>query len=224
MTYFRAALGAIFSALFSTVMVSSASAVALYQGTSTTLIVGNYLITNTSCAATGTVSCAVATWGIDPNLLGSATQGDFAITIVPNATWTRNTGSDLNVTFTIQTLVNGVVSSATNGIKGIGSAVTGTVSGVGVLGDGLTVTDKNAVVIGTLSAPYASTDPSAPSNRISFSPQSVVYVNIDAQPLFTAGTQVTSVSFFVAHAPEPASMALLMAGGLMLAAVRRKSA
>ena len=220
MAYFRTALGAIFSVMMSLAIVSPASAVALYQGANTTLIVGNYLITNTSCAATGTVSCSVATWGVSPNFLASAGPGDVAVTIVPNATWVRNTGSDLNVSFTIQSLVNGVVAPTFKGIRGIGTAVTGT----GTLGDGVLVTDAMANLLGSLSAPYASTDPSAPSNRISFSPQSVVYLNIDAQPLFASSNTITSVSFFVARAPEPASMALLLAGGLMLAAVRRTSA
>ena len=186
--------------------------------TNTTLTVGNYLITNTSCAATGTVSCSVATWGVSPNALGYAVAGDIAITIVPNATWTRNTGSDLNVNFTIQTLVGGVPAPTVKGIKGIGTAVTGS----GILGDGVLVTDTSANLLGSLSAPYASTDPSAPSNRISFSPQSVVYINIDAQPLFSAANSITSVSFFIAAAPEPASLGLLLVGGLILAGVRRR--
>ena len=118
-------------------------------------------------------------------------------------------------------MVNGVVAPTFKGINGIGTSVTG--SGT-ALGDGVLVTDAGSNLLGSLSAPYASTDPSAPSNRISFSPQSVVYLNIDAQPLFVSSNQITSVSFFVARAPEPASMALLLAGGLMLAAVRRKSA
>ena len=221
MAYFRTVLGVIFGTMASLALVSPASAVALFTGTNTTLTVGSYLITNTSCAATGTISCSVATWGVDANPLASARPGDIAITIVPNATWTRNSGSDLNVNFTIQSLVNGVVAPTFKGINGIGTSVTG--SGT-ALGDGVLVTDAGSNLLGSLSAPYASTDPSAPSNRISFSPQSVVYLNIDAQPLFVSSNQITSVSFFVARAPEPASMALLLAGGLMLAAVRRKSA
>ncbi len=218
MSYFRSALGAMLAVMCLLIGVSPASAVALKTTTNTTLTVGNYLITNTSCAATGTVSCSVATWGISPSLLGYAAAGDIAITIVPNATWTRNTGSDLNVNFTIQTLVGGVLAPTVKGIRGIGTAVTGS----GILGDGVLVTDTSANLLGSLSAPYASTDPSAPSNRISFNPQSVVYINIDAQPLYSAANSITSVSFFIAAAPEPASLGLLLVGGLMLAGVRRR--
>ena len=218
MLYFRSALGAIFAVMMSLVGVSPASAVALKTTTNTSLTVGNYLITNTSCAATGTISCSVATWGISPNALGYAALGDIAITIVPNATWVRNTGSDLNVNFTIQTLVSGAPAPTVKGIKGVGTAVTGS----GILGDGVLVTDSSANLLGSLSAPFASTDPSAPGNRISFSPQSVVYINIDAQPLFSAANSITSVSFFIAAAPEPASLGLLLVGGLMLAGVRRR--
>ncbi len=218
MLYLRFIFSAIFAVMISLVGVSSASAVALKTTTNTSLTVGDYLITNTSCAATGTVSCSVATWGISPDALGYAAAGDIAITIVPNATWVRNTGSDLNVNFTIQTLVGGVPAPTVKGIKGVGTAVTGS----GILGDGVLVTDTGANLLGSLSSPYASTDPSAPGNRISFSPQSVVYINIDAQPLFSAANSITSVSFFVAAAPEPASLGLLLVGGLMLAGVRRR--
>lgn len=228
MSYFQKALGAVFAATMSLIAASPAWAVGMYQGTNTTLTVGNYLITNISCAATGTVSCAVASWGVDPNSLASATPGDIAITIVPNATWVGGgTGSDLRVNFVIQTLVGGVVTPTVNGIGSFGTAVTGTGS-PSLQADGIHVsTTSNSgpwlpgTQLGVLTGPYSATDPSAPSNRISFSPQTVVYVAIDAQP-YTSGVQLTSVSFFVGHVPEPGSLGLLLASGLMLAGLRRK--
>jgi len=188
--------------------------------------VGNYLITDVTCTAQGTPSCAQATWGVDPNSLANATPGDVAITITPNATW-AGTGNDLNVTFEIQSLVPGtVVSNGTsipatlNEIRGIGAGAvsTGTHTVYGV-----TVTQPAGAILGSMAAPLTltSTDPSSPTQRISFSPQSVVIVSLDMSPII--GGTLTSASFFIAHAPEPATWAMFITGAVLLAGLRRRT-
>lgn len=240
MSYFQKALAAVFAITMSWVMVSPASATALYSGAAATysgtpsgafpwLQVGNYLITSVQCAAGGsTVTCTQATWAVDPNSLASATAGDIAITITPNATW-AGTGNDLNVTFAIQSLIpgtvvtNGMSIPATfNNIRGIGAGAVSTGTHT-VFSAQANASAVGGPLLGSEAAPatLVSSDPSSPSQRISFSPQSVVFVSLDMSPIL--GGTLTSASLFVQHAPEPATLALLFTGAGLLANFRRRT-
>ncbi len=199
-----------------------ASAIALYQGTITTLQVGNLLIESVACTATGNASCATTTWAIDANSLGSAGPGSFAITISPaNSTvWNHSVTSDLNVTFWVLSLDGTNTPNASlHYVNGIG----GTVNGSGILADGMTASNAAGSLGATLN-PTANTDPSSPTNRLSFSPQSVVYINADIQPIGPTGSTITSANIYVNRVPEPATFGLLALGGIALAALRRRHA
>ncbi len=219
MTYFRTALGAIFSVLVSLAIASPASATALYNGTVTSITVGNLLISNTVCTASGTASCTTTTWGIAAAPFAGAGPGSLSISLTPqNSTiWTGGRNNDLNLTFEIQSLApNGTPSSALNFINGVGM----TASGSGSIAQGFNVSSPyNALSVGGLGT--LNGNPTSPSNGVSFAPQSAIFVNFDMGPL-TAGSTITGVNLFVSHAPEPATFGLLLIGGMALAGVRRR--
>ena len=194
----------------------------LTSGAQSSLTIGAFTITNTGCVQSSgspTATCSNVTWGVDPNSLGYAGIGGVAITITPSASWNSSVLSDLTTTWTI---------TANGGAKlnGLGTAVTGAgtfhgnaaqVDGVGPITNGTTTLCSTC-----LTAPYVSTDPSAPTNMISFSPQSVVYFTWDVSPAgSSSGNTVTSASIYVSRVPEPEFFGLALLGGFLAWAGRR---
>lgn len=228
MTYFRTALGAIFSVLLSLAMMSPASAVLFKTSVDTSIQIGNLLITNTQCSATsgGTVSCANATWSV----ANSSNGGGVYLTITPSIAWTSTAPSDLSGVFSVQSL-NGsnVPTSSLKYVGGAGAALVGSGTSLAIAG-GISVTDSVGGGLGAVQEPFgagtwqtASTNAASPANSISFAPQSVVYISFDFAPLSIGGSStITSASIFIARAPEPATVAVMLVAVLMLAGLRRQ--
>jgi len=218
MVYFQKALGALAALALSMAMASPALAVALDTGTPTSLTVGNLLLTNTACSASGTASCSTTTWGVAAVPFTGAGYKSVSISLTPlNSTiWTGGAGNDLNLTFEIQSLTpSGTPSSLLSFINGIGL----TASGSGTIAQGFNVTSPyNSLSVGGLGT--LNGNPASPTNSVSFSPQSAVLVNFDIGPI-RSGSTITGVNIYVSHAPEPATFGLLLFGGLALAGIRR---
>ena len=226
---------ALFFAALAIAGAGPAKAIPFFTGTNQTLQIGNLLITNTSCAATagGTVSCGVATWTavFDP---ANGNNGGFDIVITPNSTWTRAAGSaqgsDVYVTFVIQSLnAAGAPTAALKYINGAGAALLGSGTSRAIAG-GISVTDTLGNGLGSVAEPFgaaswqtASTNAASPSNSISFAPQSVVFINFDVAPLaIGGGSTITQATVYVAHAPEPGTVAVMLVGLLALTGLRRR--